>query len=172
MPIDCESRVRQVRLKHSLDRVLRCLQFGHGSFPKSGCKSSSQHERVSVPKRDIQVFCEARDHLATRLGSTCLETGQMSGGAFCGQRKIGLGHTSSLAPTAQERAEREGMDGHRTSLAPDGQTRQKLPFLTCEVMDFLSGTPEFGRSICHSLERKTVHNYFGAIGDKERPFYS
>jgi hypothetical protein len=43
---------------------------------------------------------------------------KMTGGAVCGKGEIGLGQTSSLAPTPQENAERKMMPCHCDRLPP------------------------------------------------------
>ena len=112
MPVNREGGIRLMRLQDGVDCGFRRIQRRKRSFLKRRRESGGEQQRVLIPKRDLEIFGETRDHLAARLRLAGLEAGQVPGRAVCGESKIGLRHAAPLAPAPQQHAERKLMGCH------------------------------------------------------------
>jgi hypothetical protein len=101
-----------VRLKNGVDRGFRRREASDRALLKRRREARRQKKRILVAQRDLEIFGEAGDHLATRLCLAGLETGKVPGRALRGIGEIGLRHASPLAPAPQQHAERKLMSGH------------------------------------------------------------
>ena len=112
MPVNREGGIRLMRLQDGVDRGFRGIQRCKRSFLKRRRESGGEQQRVLIPKRDLEIFGETRDHLPARLRLAGLQARQVPGRAVRGECKIGLRHAAPLAPTPQQHAERKLMDCH------------------------------------------------------------
>src|SRR3984957_17137600 len=123
MPVDREGWIRPVRLKNGVDRGFRRRQGRDRALLKRRREARSQKKRILVAQRDLEIFGEARDHLAARLRLAGLETGEVPVRALRRIGEVRLRHAPPLAPAAQENAERKLMSGHALKLTPGRRPR-------------------------------------------------
>ena len=112
MPVDRESGIRLVGLQDRFDCGFRRIQRRKRPLLKSRRKASSEKKRILVPKRNLEIFGETRDHLAAWQRLAGLEARQVPGRAIRGIGEIGLRHPATLAPAPEQHAERKLMSGH------------------------------------------------------------
>ena len=104
--------MRLVARQHLIDRLARCAQCGiaERAFREHRRVARGLQQDIPVTQRHLELLGQVQHHLAARLRAAGFQKAEMSRGDFRFERQLELTHAATLAPFAQQVADRSHGD--------------------------------------------------------------